>query len=295
MDCLPKPARRVPGRLASSIGALALVAALAAPSSQAASDGYATAMAQEHADDRPSASPAASTSPQGAVYGQDVVYAKIAGREVRGYLARSAAGKELQPGIIVIHEWWGLNDNIRSMARQLAGEGYAALAVDLYGGESGRTPEAARALMQTALADPEQIHDNLRQARDYLVAEGAPRAGSIGWCFGGGVSLEAGLSLGEKLDAVVMYYGRPDVPIERLRTLRAPLLGLFGAEDRGIPVAGVRVLEANLAKLGKTAEIQIYPDAGHAFANPSGSRYQAEAATDAWKRTLAFFREHLQP
>ena len=273
-----------------------VLAATATTLAQAgADDAHAAAMGREHATDNAAPSPAAAALPRKPVTGADVVYALNSGRELAGYLALPSAGQSDRPALIVIHEWWGLNDNIRSMARQLAGEGYAALAVDLYGGQVAETPKDAMALMKAALAKPEQLQESLRLANAYLLQQGAPRTGSIGWCFGGGLSLEAGLVLGDRLDAVVMYYGRPVTEIERLRALQAPLLGLFGGEDTGIPVAGVRTFEADLKELGKDAQIQIYPGAGHAFANPSGSRYQAKAAQDAWARTLAFLAERLKP
>ena len=273
-----------------------VLAATATTLAQAgADDAHAAAMGREHATDNAAASPAATAQPREPVSGAKVVYALSSGRELAGYLALPSAGQSDRTALIVIHEWWGLNDNIRSMARQLAGEGYVALAVDLYGGQVAETPKDAMALMKAALAKPEQLQESLRLANAYLLQQGAPRTGSIGWCFGGGLSLEAGLVLGDRLDAVVMYYGRPVTEIERLRALQAPLLGLFGGEDTGIPVAGVRTFEADLKELGKDAQIQIYPGAGHAFANPSGSRYQAKAAQDAWARTLAFLAERLKP
>ena len=181
------------------------------------------------------------------------------------------------------------------MTRRPAGEGYVALAVDLYGGGVALERDEARRLMQAALADPDGVLENLRAAHRYLVQErGAPRTGSIGWCFGGGWSLQAALALPGELDASVMYYGRVESDPSRLAKLETPLLGLFGAEDRGVPVEGVRAFERELAALGKPAEIHVYEGADHAFANPSGTRYQAEAAEDAWRRTVAFFREQLK-
>ena len=269
--------------------------AAAAPEQTSSDDAHATAMAREHASDTATASPAATAQPRQAVSGADVVYAVSGGKELSGYLALPVQWQKGQPALIVIHEWWGLNDNIRSMARQLAGEGYAALAVDLYGGKVAKTPTDAMALMKAAMARPDALTQSLQLANAYLREQGAPRTGSIGWCFGGGLSLESGLVLGDELDAVVMYYGRPVSERDRLQALQAPLLGLFGAEDTGIPVASVRSLEASLKALGKDAQIHIYAGAGHAFANPSGSRYQASAAKDAWARTLAFLSEQLKP
>jgi carboxymethylenebutenolidase len=180
------------------------------------------------------------------------------------------------------------------MTRRLAGEGYVALAVDLYEGGVAEERGEARRLMQAALARPERILDNLRAAHRFLTQEqGAPRTGSIGWCFGGGWSLQAALALPGELDASVMYYGRVESDPARLAALETPLLGLFGGEDRGIPVEAVRAFERELTALGKPAEIRIYEGADHAFANPSGTRYQPEAAEDAWRRTLEFFRTNL--
>ena len=257
-------------------------------------------MAAEHAGDRPVAGAAADAPsgvaepPAGEVATERVVYATVGGKEVTGYLARPAATTGGLPGVIVIHEWWGLNDNVETMARMLAHQGYAALAVDLYGGENAEGPEGARALMQEVMDDPAPAKDNLRQAHAYLTETlGAPSTGVIGWCFGGGWSLQTALTIPE-LDAAVMYYGRVVTDPEELKALDAPLLGLFGEEDQGIPVEGVREMEAALETLGKDATVHVYPGAGHAFANPSGTHYVPEAAKDAWDKTTAFFAEHLK-
>ncbi|MDX1631287.1 MAG: dienelactone hydrolase family protein [Thermoanaerobaculia bacterium] len=251
------------------------------------------AMAREHADETPQPSPAVEGGPHEPIVTREVEYAEIDGRTVRGYLARPEGG-EAPPGVVVIHEWWGLNDNIRRMADKLAGRGYAALAVDLYQGQAASEPDRARELMQEATGRQETLKQNLRTAHDYLVNEvGTPRTGVIGWCFGGGWALRTGFMIPE-LDATVVYYGRVVTDEERLRNLSSPLLGHFGAEDQGIPVNSVRELEATLEELDKAATIHVYEGAGHAFANPSGSRYREEAAETAWDRTLDFFQEHLE-
>lgn len=252
---------------------------------------YAEAMATEHAEDEPVASGAATGEASGEVRTEEVVYASVDGHEVTGYLARPA-GEEKAPGLIVIHEWWGLNDNIRTMAERFAAEGYAALAVDLYGGRVGETPEEAREIMQSL--DEATAEANLRQAYDYLTTTvGASEVGTIGWCFGGGWSLRTALLLPEAIDATVIYYGRLVTDPERLEPLTMPILGIFGAEDQGIPVASVREFEGALEALGKDATIHVYEGAGHAFANPSGTRYVESAAEDAWAKTLEFFAQHL--
>ena len=259
------------------------------------SDDYADRMADEHAGETPTATAATAGADTLGVTGEPVVYATVGSEAVTGYLARPATRAAApRPGIIVIQEWWGLNDNIRAMADRLAAEGYTALAVDLYGGHVATSSDSAYAYMQSAMSNEAALEDNLVQAHRYLVTEqGAPTVGSIGWCFGGGWSLRTALLLPDSLDAAVMYYGQPITERERLAPLNTPLLGLFGAEDQGIPVDNVRAMRAMLDELNKPATVIVYDGADHAFANPSGGRYDAEAAEDAWDRTLAFFSEHL--
>jgi carboxymethylenebutenolidase len=252
-------------------------------------------MAAEHQHDQPKATAAATTPPAQEVTGEDVTYATVGGKPVRGFLARPKAAKGPLPGLIVIHEWWGLNNNIRNMAKRLAGEGYTALAVDLYGGQVADTPDKAQQLMGVVLKDLGSGEENVRQAYQYLeTQQKAPKVGVIGWCFGGGWSLQTALLLPDKIDAVVMYYGRIVTDKEKLAPVKAPILGLFGGKDQSIPVASVRDFEKTLKELGKDAQIHIYDDANHAFANASGGNYNATAAQDAWQKTTAFLAKHLR-
>ena len=132
------------------------------------------------------------------------------------------------------------------------------------------------AAMQGAMERPARLMENLRQARGYLATQGgATKIGVVGWCFGGGWALETALGIPDGIAAAVMYYGRTQSEPKVLAALRAPLLGLFGGKDQGIPVDGVRQMEHELVKLGKNATIVIYPEADHAFANPTGNRYLA--------------------
>lgn len=257
-------------------------------------DEYAERMAREHQEDSPVPG-AAGSAELVEVAGESVGYAAVDGTTVNGYLALPSEEALGVPGIIVIHEWWGLNRNMRTMADRLASEGYAALAVDLYGGEVAEAPERARELMQRAMQDPAEAEENLRQAYTYLEERlQAPRIGVIGWCFGGGWSLQTALLMPEKIDAAVIYYGRLVTDPEQLDKLEMPILGIFGAEDEGIPVESVREFQSQLQELGKDATIEIYEGADHAFANPSGERFQAAAAADAWKNTVEFLAEHLK-
>jgi len=256
---------------------------------------YAARMAQEHRADQPTPSPAAQADAAAPIKSQTVRYATVNGREVNGYLAYPAAAEGGLPAVLVFHEWWGLNDNIKAMADQLAGQGYVALAADLYGGRVAAQPEAARTLMEEALKDRDAMGQNLRQAHAYLKEQiKATRVGTIGWCFGGAVSLRAALLVPDQVDATVIYYGHVGSDPEELKALKAPVLGLFGGADQGIPVESVRKFEGTLKSLGKPVTIHIYEGAGHAFANPSGRNYKADAAADAWKKSLAFLAEHLK-
>jgi carboxymethylenebutenolidase len=253
------------------------------------------ATAAEHEHDAPTPTPAALAEPKVPVLEQEVAYGESSRSNLVGYLAMPQDAAEPLPGIIVIHEWWGLNDNIKAMTRQLAGEGYVALAVDLYGGATAQTPDAAQALMSALVAEPELARRNLGQAYDYLEKYAfAPRIASIGWCLGGAWSLQTALQYPDALDAMVMYYGQVLTDRERLATLNVPVLGFFGGEDASIPVQDVRTFRETLQDLGKNAEILIVPRADHAFANPSGGNYDEQAAREAWSTTLKFLERHLK-
>ena len=257
-------------------------------------DDYLARMAREHAGDTPVPNPMSSTPAGAKIVGKSVDYADLEETTVSGYLAKPVEGNP-SAAILVIHEWWGLNDNIRAMAERLAGEGYVALAIDLYEGQVAEDRDGAMALLRGTQGKRERLLENLRQARAWLAEEiGAEKVGVIGWCFGGGWSLQAALSLGHGIDATVVYYGRVVTDAEALAPLSSPVLGLFGGEDRGIPVDGVRRFEEALGEAGKDATTHIYEGADHAFANPSGTRYNEEAAVDAWEKTLEFFGEHLR-
>lgn len=257
---------------------------------------YSQALMQSHEADRPIASGAIAMAPSVPVSAERVTYATVDGTPITGYLARPEGSTESLPGLIVIHEWWGLNENIETMTRRLAGEGYIALAVDLYAGEVASTPEQARPLTEAVASNPAAAQENLKQAYAYLQSEhGSEAIASIGWCFGGSWSLNTALLLPGELDAAVIYYGGQLVlDPEQLAPLDMPILGIFGGLDDNPSVETVRVFASVLNSLDKDAEIHIYEGADHAFANPSGTRYNAEAAEDAWIQTTTFLNEHLK-
>jgi carboxymethylenebutenolidase len=274
---------------------LLLAVAFAAPgAAQSHQHDYSAEMSREHRGDQPVASPAARTAPAAPVVTEEVTYGTVDGKPVRGFLARPAKAAKQLPAVIVVHEWWGLNDNVRAMAKRIAGEGYTALAVDLFNGQVATTPDSAGKLYQAAMERIPAGERNLSAALAYLKSHGATRIGSVGWCFGGHWSLRTGLVGGREVAAVVAYYGPPITDAKELGRMQAPLLGLYGGKDQGIPVDSVRAMERQLKSLGKTVEIKIYPEASHAFANPSGKAYDAAAADDAWQRTVAFFQAHLK-
>lgn len=212
-----------------------------------------------------------------------------------GFLAKPKKDG-VYPGIILIHEWWGLNENIKDMAKLLADEGYVVLAVDLYFGESAKTSDKAMILATDARNNPDKTMKNMKQAVSYLKSMNfviSDKIASMGWCFGGGQSLNLAVS-GEKLAATVVYYGSLDVSKDKLSNISWPLLGIFGEKDSSIPVSTVNEFRKNLNHLGITNEIYIYPGVGHAFANPSGSRYAPEQTLDAWDKTVKFLKSNLK-
>jgi carboxymethylenebutenolidase len=246
------------------------------------------------ADTAESAAPAVERAPERPVVAETLPYAEVDEQLVYGHFVFPADMVDPLPGVIVIHEWWGLNDEVRAMADRIAAQGYVVLAVDLFGGGNTRSPAQARQLTVDVVENPELANENIRQAYQFLVDSGqAPRIGALGWDFGGGWALNTAMLFPDDLDAVVIYYGQVTDNQSRLDPVNVPILGLFGANDRGIPVAIVRNFEQALEILDKNYEIEIYPDVGHAFANPVGPNYNAAAAERAWTRALEFLDRHL--
>ena len=211
-----------------------------------------------------------------------------------GYLALpSGAGKH--PALIVIQEWWGLNDWVKEQADRFASQGYVAIAPDLYRGKVATDPSMAHELMRGMPQD--RAMADLRGAFNYLAGRkdvDTKRIGVIGWCMGGGYAIDFAIAE-PRLAAAVMNYGHTITDSATIAKLHAPLLGNFGADDRGIPPSDVHAFEAALQKAGKTADFKIYPGAGHGFMNPNNTGgYVEAAAKDAWARIDAFFTQHLR-
>ena len=204
-------------------------------------------------------------------------------------------GKGPFPAIVVIHEWWGLNDWVKEQASKLSDEGYVTLAVDLYRGKVATTPDEAHELMRGVPED--RAKRDLHAAVEFLKAQSnvkKDRIGSIGWCMGGGYSLDVALQE-PTLTAASIHYGHLAVDPQSLKNINAAIQGIFGGQDRGIPVDDVKKFEQQLKQLGKKVEIIIYPDAGHAFENPNNKAgYRPDDAADAWKHTIKFFADTLK-
>jgi carboxymethylenebutenolidase len=210
-------------------------------------------------------------------------------------LIYTPSGKGPFPAVIVIHEWWGLNDWVKEQASKLADEGYVALAIDLYRGKVASTPDEAHELMRGMPEDRAQR--DLHAAFAYLQPQTnvkKDRIGAIGWCMGGGYSLD--LALQEpQLAADVINYGHLATDPAALKKINAPILGLFGAQDRGITPDDVKKFKEQLDQLGKKNDITIYPDAGHAFENPNNKEgYRPKDAADAWDKTVKFLAANLK-
>ncbi len=211
--------------------------------------------------------------------------------DIQGFLAKPVDEGQF-PGVVMIHEWWGLNDNIKEMAEKLASHGYVVLAVDLYNGEVAITSDQARQLITSF--DTNIGIENMNFAASYIQENyNVQKLGSIGWCFGGGQSLNLALN-NQNMDATIIYYGSLITEQESLSNISWPVLGIFAEFDQGIPVESVKDFETSLDDLNIPNEIHIYPGVDHAFANPSGERYAPDESKDAWQKTIEFLELNLK-
>lgn len=228
-----------------------------------------------------------------AASGKTVSY-KSGDETVHGVLF-TPKGKGPFPALVVIHEWWGLVPWVKEQAAKLSDQGYVTLAVDLYRGKATDSPEVAHELMRGLPED--RANRDLLAAVQYLKSlknVNPAKMGSIGWCMGGGYSLNVALAE-PTLAATVINYGHLATDPAALHKINAAILGNFGGKDQGIPPEDVKKFEEALKRDGKQADIKIYPDAGHAFENPNNKGgYRAEDAADAWQRTVKFLNETLK-
>jgi len=211
--------------------------------------------------------------------------------DTSGYLAKPVISGNY-PGIVMIHEWWGLNDNIKKMADKLASHGFIVLAVDLYDGNVATTSDQARQL--SASYDSEIGIQNMNSATTFIGENySSEKIGSIGWCFGGSQSLNLALN-NDDMDATVIYYGSLVTDPEKLSSIHWPILGIFAELDKGITVDSVHEFESSLNELGIQNDINIYSGVDHAFANPSGERFAPDESKDAWGKTIVFLGSNLK-
>jgi carboxymethylenebutenolidase len=211
----------------------------------------------------------------------------------------SANNNNTLPAVVMIHEWWGLNENIKNMAENLAKEGYVVLAVDLYNGQVANTTESAQNLVSKVRDNPSESINNLQHAVRYLASlenVNSSKIASLGWCFGGGQSLQLALNTEPEypLAATIIYYGNLVSDQESISKIKWPVLGIFGDQDQSISVQSVKQFEEALNENGITNEIYIYKGVGHAFANPSGDNYAPQETQDAWEKTISFLKKYLK-
>jgi len=214
------------------------------------------------------------------------------GKRSGGYLATPASGSG--PGVVVIQEWWGLVDHVKDVADRFAGEGFTALAPDLYHGETAANPDDAGKLMMAL--DIGRAERDLRGAIDCLLARAETaggRVGTVGFCMGGQLALFAACA-NPKVGACVDFYGIHPAVDPDLASLQAPVLGFFAEKDAFVTPAAARKLESDLQAAGKQVEVTIFAGADHAFFNDTRAEaHHPEHAAECWTRMLAFFRRHL--
>ena len=199
------------------------------------------------------------------------------------------------PALVVIHEWWGLNDWVKQQADRYAQLGYVTLAIDLYRGQVATTPDQAHELMRGVPEDRAQR--DLLAAVKYLSSlntVNSKRIGAIGWCMGGGYALDLAIA-DPKLRVAVINYGHLASDDTTLKKIHASILGIFGGQDHGIPVDDVKRFERHMKTMGKKIDVHIFPDAGHGFENPNNTQgYRKEDAEQAEKMTEEFLDRNLK-
>jgi carboxymethylenebutenolidase len=228
--------------------------------------------------------------------GKTVSYNRPDGKSVNGYLAEPGGAKA--PGIVVIQEWWGLNDQIRGVADQLAKAGYRALVPDLYRGKTAVDAKEANHLM-TGLNFADAAGQDIRGAVQHLKKSGSAKAGVTGFCMGGALTVLSAVNVPE-MDAGVIWYGYPPLEYVDASKIKAPLLGHWATQDQAFAIGGVDKLEEKLRAAKVKYEFHRY-NAKHAFANETADskgldmlKYDAKAAEQAWQRTMDFLAKHLK-
>lgn len=220
--------------------------------------------------------------------GKDINFKTPDGKDAHGWFLPA---KNKSPYFLfVIHEWWGLNDHIKRESEKYWNDlGINVLAIDLYDGVVATTREEAGKTMQSVT--PERAESIIRGAYGFAGAEA--KVFTVGWCFGGGWSLQTGLLGGKQLAGTLMYYGQPEKDVEKLKTLNADVIGFFGTRDQWPSVQVVNEFKENMAKAGEKLYLHMY-DAEHAFANPSNPNFNEAATKDSYQKSIAFIKERMK-
>lgn len=222
------------------------------------------------------------------VNGKDIFYKTADGKEAHAWFV--PAKKPSPYYLLVIHEWWGLNDHIKRESEKMWNDfGFNVLALDLYDQKVATTREEAGAAMQAL--STERAVNIIRGAIDY--AGKSAKIFTIGWCFGGGWSLQTGLLAGNQLAGTIMFYGQPEKDVEKLKTLKADVIGFFGNQDQWPSPKMVDEFEENMKKAGKNLTVYRY-EADHAFANPSNPKFNKAATEDPYAKLSAFIKKRMK-
>lgn len=228
------------------------------------------------------------------VIAESLPYAEVGNELVYGHFAIPVDMIDPLPAVILIHDWYGLNDDIRAAAERLAGDGYIVLAVDLFQGRTADSAAAARALEIEVVEDPQRAEDNLRQAISFIrVSSGAPSIGIVGYGFGGGWALTTSIESPAGLDAAVSIYGQVVTDEDELADARLPFLGIYLESDRAVPAQTVRDFQAVMSALDKDAEIEFIDGVRRGFVFASSTEYNPDVADVAWRRMLEFLGARL--
>ncbi len=228
------------------------------------------------------------------IISESLPYAEIGDDLVYGHFAIPADMIDPLPAVIIVHDWFGLNQTIRSAAERLAGDGFIVLAVDMFSGETADTVAAARELEVEVVENSRAAEDNLRQAIEFIrISSGAPSIAIVGYGFGGGWALRSALEPRSRLSAAVSFYGQVITDEDRLADAKVPFLGFFSESDRAVPAQKVRDFATSMRGLQKDAEVQILDDVRRGFVDVSSENYNGARAGEAWRQMVSFLNAQM--
>ena len=242
------------------------------------------------------AGPNESPSEPREIISESLPYAEIGDGLVYGHFAIPADMIDPLPAVIIVHDWFGLNQTVRSAAERLAGDGFIVLAVDMFGGRTADNVAAARELEVEVVENSRAAEDNLRQAIEFIrISSGAPSIAIVGYGFGGGWALRSALEPRSRLSAAVSFYGQVITDEDRLADAKVPILGFFSESDRAVPVQNVRDFAASMRGLQKEAEVKILDDVRRGFVDVNSENYNGARAGEAWRQMVGFLNTQMSP